>query len=357
MIRTLTLIITIALIAASCGNKEEQTKKAIRPVNYITITESTISNSFTFSGTTQSHKEVNLSFKVSGIINKRHVKIGDKVSKGQTLAEISPEDFLVELRQAEANKKSMEVQLVNARSNYYRVEKLFENNSLSLSDFQSAKASFESAEAQLAAADQKVIAAQNQVSYTKLKAPFSGIITNIAMEEDELASAGSTIATISAIGQIEILVGIPESFIYKLKKGMLTQVNLSPLPGKIFKGEIFEVGYSTIGGSTYPLTIRMLDEDEAIRPGMPAYVKFKLDNTDISNNIIVPATAVGEDNKGRFVLILTPESDNTASVSKGYVNIGRLTPDGFEIKSGLKIGQKISTAGLNTLLEGDIVKL
>ena len=72
--------------------------------------------------------------------------------------------------------------------------------------------------------------------------------------------------------------------------------------------------------------------------------------------MVVPANAVGEDGNGRFVFIIE-ESDEMTTVNKQPITIGNLTPEGFEVVSGLRIGQKIATAGLQTLLDGQEVKL
>ena len=76
----------------------------------------------------------------------------------------------------------------------------------------------------------------------------------------------------------------------------------------------------------------------------------------INGVLTVPANAVGEDSDGRFVFIIKDDKD-TAIVQKQKVTIGDLTSNGFEITSGLNVGQKIATAGLQTLLDGQKVKL
>ena len=72
---------------------------------------------------------------------------------------------------------------------------------------------------------------------------------------------------------------------------------------------------------------------------------------------MVPAHAVGEDQNGRFVFLIDDSSTENITVEKNYVEIGELTSEGFEILSGLSIGNKIATAGLQTLLNGQKVTL
>ena len=90
---------------------------------------------------------------------------------------------------------------------------------------------------------------------------------------------------------------------------------------------------------------------------MAASVVFEFVDEDIDKeSIIVPAVAVGEDGEGQFVFLID-ENGGKSIVKKQQVTIGNLTPQGFEIKSGLNVGQKIATAGLQTLLDGQEVKL
>ena len=67
--------------------------------------------------------------------------------------------------------------------------------------------------------------------------------------------------------------------------------------------------------------------------------------------------AVGEDDQGRFVFVVEPTGDDVAEVRKQPVTIGRLTAEGFEILEGLTAGQRVATAGLQTLLDGQRVRL
>ncbi|BDD09473.1 hemolysin secretion protein D [Fulvitalea axinellae] len=350
-------ILFVALMTACGGEKEAPKKERLRPVRSMVISESASSDAYVFTGTTKSTLESKLSFKVSGQLKQVNVKVGDRVTKGTVLASIDPTDYLVELRQSEANKKATEAQYVSARSSYYRIEKLFEANSLPLSDFEEAKAGFESAKAKLLAAKEQVAAVRNKVTYTRLEAPIDGVVTDVSVEENEMVSSSSKAFTMSATSKVEIKVGVPENLIAHLSEGMSAKATFASLNGKVFPGTVTEVGYSSLGGSTYLVTVVLDGNDKAIRPGMPADVEFRVEGGAFKGNIVVPASAVGEDSKGRFVYTLEKQSGKVAKVKKAYVKIGALTPRGFVIKEGLGVGQVVATAGLSVLLEGVSVRL
>ena len=90
---------------------------------------------------------------------------------------------------------------------------------------------------------------------------------------------------------------------------------------------------------------------------MAATIMFEFANKHQGDKVlVVPANAVGEDADGRFVFVIK-EAGKTATVEKQKVTLGALTANGFEVLSGITVGQKIVTAGLQTLLDGQQVKL
>lgn len=383
---SLKYLLFISILFSMCRTQEEEKIVRTRPVKHMTIQKSGVTDSHTFSGSAQSKEEANLSFKVAGTVSTINVKVGDLIKRGQNIAIIEPTDYEVSLQQAEAQQrgaeaneqssqtqiKSAEASYIAAKSSYQRITKLYENNSVSLSDFEQAKANYEAASAQYEAAKSQFeaakyntsaskggkAAAQNQVSYTRLNAPFSGVISQQLVEENELVGSGTPIVTLSSLGKPQVVVGVPEILISKVVEGMNTTVSFSTLPGKTFKAKVIEVGYSPGSGSTYQVTTDLLDSDSGIRPGMPANVTFEFElPTDQAQKILVPAAAVGEDTEGRFVFKLDKTGEGKAIARRQSIAVGKLRNQGFEIISGLSDGDIIAAAGLNILLDGDEVRL
>ena len=368
----LILITTILLIA--CGKDEEKKEliRPIKPIKYSTIVAVGSDIGQEYSGAVQSSKETKLSFKVNGNLNQLLVKVGDKVRKGQLLARIDATDYQIQAEQstssllsAQTQIKSAESQLLNAKATYERIEKLYENNSVSLSDFEQAKsaletteASFQAAKAQAGASEKQLEASRNQVSYSRLTAPFDGVITALNAEENEFVVAGNPIATLNSEDKPEVSVGLPEGVIAKVKKGQRVDIYFSALTEQGFVGTVSEVGYSNNGGSTYPVIIQIENASDAIRPGMAARVNFKFTRISKSDSrkLVVPVAAVSQDTKGKFVFLLKP-NDNYYIVERQAIEIGELGGQGFELEQGLKAGDIVATSGLQTLIAGMQVKL
>ena len=371
--RNILVLFTITLIISACGEKKEETTTSIlRPVKYAAITKSGAGEMHTFSGVAQAEKEAKLSFRVAGTVRTMNVKLGDRVRQGQLIATLDPSDYSIQAEQAsasqkgsEANLKSAETSLIIAKANYQRIEKLYENNSVPLSEFEQAKSNYETAQSQFEAAQTQVLSSQkqtqsarNQVNYTRLVAPFNGVITAINTEANELVASGNPVAFLSTISKPEISVGIPENLIARIKKGQKVGIKFSALLNQSFKGTVQEVSFAAGNAPTYPAIIRIDNPSKEIRPGMATSVTFNLGEEGGTEFLVTPIKAIGDGTDGNFAFVLQATDDNgTYQVKKQSVQIGDLLPGGFEVKAGLNEGDLVATAGIKSLLDGMQVTL
>ena len=228
-----------------------------------------------------------------------------------------------------------------------------------MSDFEAAKNAYKTAQESFKSAKRGVDIQKEQINYGYLYAPENGVISEVISEIDENVGAGQTIATLNAGKNMEITIGIPESIINGVKQGMKVDVDFASLSDEKFKAEVTEISPSIDPNtSTYPIRVTITNPSKEIKSGMAANISFDFGNDQKVNDktLVVPANAVGEDSGGRFVFLIEQEG-NHAKVKKHRVTIGNLSGEGFEIKSGLSAGQKIATAGLQTLLDGQEVRL
>ena len=363
----------LVLSCMACTDESTEPEKRIRPIKFSTITSATGVETHTFSGVAKAQNETILSFKVAGTLSSVDVELGEKVKRGQLIATINPIDYDIQMKQAisqkegaVANAEAAESQLINAKATYERVTKLYENNSVALSEYQQAKASYDAAQAQYDAAiaqvstsNQQVQAADNQIAYTQLVSPINGVITEVEVEANEMVNAGTAIATVSSVGRPEVEVGVPEILINSITKGQKVSITLPAAPGQTFQGIVDKVAYASGNAPTYPVIVEIDRSIEQIRPGMAANVSFFLTPTGAppSANMIVPVEAVGKDNQGNFAFVLTEKGEQVYVAEKKAIVIGRLKPEGFELLQGLKEGERVAVAGLKSLMDGEEVKL
>ena len=289
-----------------------------------------------------------------------NVKIGEKVNKGMRIASVDNSDAQLNYEKALETLRKVTTQKDNARSNLDRVKELYENNNVSLSEYESAKDKYASANSAYNTEQRNTDLKKRELGYYALYAPMDGIISEVAIEKNEQVSPGQAVITITSEDDIEVSVGMPEAFISRVKTGEKVSVKFSSLPDKIFDGTISEVSFvAGTQSSVYPVIVTVEHPTSDIRPGMPADVTFYFSPPDRASaeSLIVPASAVGEDPQGNFVFVLTEKGDGLAVTHKQKVTTGELSHEGFEIIEGLQSGAIVVTAGVESLTDGITVKL
>jgi hypothetical protein len=116
------------------------------------------------------------------------------------------------------------------------------------------------------------------------------------------------------------------------------------------------------GLTTFPVTVELSGFDPRILPGMAAEVAFGFRSASNVSRHVLPPQAVGQDREGRFVYIVRPQSDGIGVIERRKVSIGGLIPSerfgsGLEVLEGLADGDKVVTAGVSKITDGQQVKL
>ena len=247
-----------------------------------------------------------------------------------------------------------------AKSNLKRSKALYEKGSQSLSDYETAKNSFQSALDSHESSKRKKDIDQSQIDYGYIYSPKSGVIAIVNASLNETVGSGQTMAILNAGDEVNVIVGIPESVINNITIGKSTDINFTSLEDGDLTGNIIEISpIVDPQTSTFPVKIDISNPTSAIRPGMVASVTFKFgsDQTSQSDMLIIPVKSVGEDDKGNFVFVIESDDQKVGIAKKQTITLGELTNSGFIVIEGLTEGQKIATAGLQTLLHGQKVKL
>ncbi|WBX70388.1 efflux RND transporter periplasmic adaptor subunit [Tenacibaculum retecalamus] len=353
-------MLIVLIILSACKDKVEEKEVVLRPVKYEVVGTSNGQSVRTFSGTVKAGDEIELSFRANGIITELNAKVGQQVKKGDLIAKLDNVQANLAYEQAKSAVRAAQSAMNTSKSNLDRVKSLYEKGSNSLSDYENAKNSYQSALDQFESAKRNRSIQSSQIGYGIIKAPKNGVIASKSASLNENASAGKTIAILNAGKGINVMVGLPENVINKVKLNMETTLNFSAIEGKTFKGTIIEVApILDVNSATYPVKIDIIKPTDAIKPGMAANITFNFDDATktTDNTLVVPVKAVGEDGNGKFVFLIISDDGKIGQVKKQVIEIGALTSLGFKILGGLKSGDKIATAGLQSLLDGQKVKL
>jgi len=350
------LLILVGILFVSCGDKEV-IEEIIRPVRTEQVFSTGGERVRTFSGVVQSGTESKLSFKVPGTVQRVNVDIGTKVRAGQLLIQLDPTDYDIQVKEAENAREMARSAEIQAESNYERIRALYENRSASKSALDAARAGFESAHEQDNILKKRRKLARNQLEYTSLKAPVTGTVSNVMVEENENVGAGQQVLVLTSGSDLEVKIAMPEVLIAQVREGDDVLIALDAIKGKEFKAKITEVGIaSSTYSTTYPVMVRFIETNPDIRPGMAAEIMFTFKSESNRECYIVPPVSVGEDRLGRYVFVVQGADSGFGNIQKKSVEIGELTTDGLEIMEGLTDGDYLVTAGVSQIQDGLKVK-
>ena len=333
------------------------------------------------SGKIQPETEVKISPDVSGEIVSLYVMEGDKVEKGDLLLKIKPDTYqsMLERSQASLNtsKSALEkaiAQLSESESNFSRNKILFENGTISRSEFEKIEASYkvavlsvEDGEYMVSSAEASLREAQENLNKTNIYAHISGTISRLNIELGERVvgtaqMAGTELLRLANLKLMEVAVEVNENDINSVSLNDTALIEVDAYLGNTYKGIVSEIansanvmGVSVDQVTNFEVKVRILDE-VSFRPGMTATVDIQTESAYGVLSLPIQAVTTRKDtaNIEDKVECVFAFEENTANFIK--VETGIQNDEFIQIISGLKEGQDIITgpySALSRLLEDD----
>jgi membrane fusion protein, multidrug efflux system len=352
----LPLLPVLSVLSGACGEPPPEAAPALRPVRTQVAEISGAAEVRTYAGVAKAGLESDLSFRVPGTVEGVSVAVGTVVTRGQAIAHLDPTDYALRVKEAEAALAQARVGLRKGEADYERVRALYENNNAAKSELDAARAAADSARAQVTAAEQRREQARQQVGYTRLRAPFAGVISAVNINVNENVQAGQRAFLLTTVGEPEVEASVPEVMIARVEKGLPATVAFNALPERQYRARVTEVAYASVGSATtYPVVVQLEEVGPEVRPGMAAEVTLRFPGAATDRDrIFLPPVAVGEDRNGRFVFVLAAGGD---TVQRRPVRVGELSSRGLEVTEGVAAGERVVTAGVRRLTDGERVKV
>ena len=345
----LAMAVLAAMTLAGC-NKEEETAAPPRPVLSVVVTPTALPGT-RFAGTVQARVQAALGSRVAGRLVSRGVHVGDLVKKGDVLAVLDATAYELAVRSARAELSSAEATLASAVATEERQKTLLQSNAAAKAAVESAEQSREAADAGLIRARTALVKAEEQLSYTQILAEFDGVVVATGAEVGQTVSPGEAIVTVARPDERDAVVDIPETA-EAIAIGSRFTVSLQINPAITVKGSVREVAPSADAVTrTRRVKIALENPPETVRLGTT--ITAELEGPDLTA-IMVPETAVlQKDGKPHVWLVDADKGEvHLAPVETGAA-VGRYLP----VASGLKDGDRVVTAGVNSLEEGQKIKI
>ena len=353
-------LFALMLVFLGCG-KEETAPEVVRSIRWTRVAETTTTQVRMISGTTKPVDQTALSFAVGGTVETAPARLGDRVKKGQVLAELDQQPFIYAVREGEAALSEAQANVVERRANYGRILALYESNNASKAELDEARASLDSATSQVKAARAQLGLARRDLRKTVLRAPFNGSISMREIEPFVEVPAGRAVFALDGEESgFEVSAAVPETVVIRLKVDDEADVVFPSLRNRRVPGVITEIGSRSRTASTFPVTVQLSEQFPELRAGMSVEVAFKFmpeknSGESTAQGIEVPLAAILVGEEQHFVFVYDEE---TSTVRKTQVTPGNLRENDVIVEPGnLKPDDIIATAGVQFLTDGQKVNL
>ncbi len=333
------IVLFMALTVFLPGCNKEETKSGNSPqklasakVSVDQVVKKIARDQVEVVGTVQAVQRAEISSKITGNIIILKVDLGSKVKRGDLLVELSVEEISAQVQQAKA-------QLEQAKRNLNREENLLKKNATTPQTVKSLRDSTKIAEAAYREA-------VTMLDYSRITAPFSGIITRKIANVGDLATPGKPLLYMEEDNNLQVLTDIPEAMILKIKKDDRLAVTI-PSVKFTTEGIVDEVSpIADPSSRSAPIKLRIA-ADPRLRSGQFARVTLTMEQ---AKTLTIPTSALLPFGQMERVFVV---QDNTARLR--LVRIGAQGGGQSEILSGLSVGETVVTAGNHELVDGQPV--
>ena len=377
-------------MTSACARKEPaEATAAAKPapaVSVARVEREDLANSSVLSAEFRPSQEIDLHAKVAGYLKAIHVDVGDRVKGGQLLAELEVPEMRQEVVQAAAQQKRSELDAARSRTEVARAETLVRIRQLSydrlaavakqrpnliaqqeidnsLAQLQDAQAQVSTAKAALAATEEQIHISSTStdragmmLGYTRITAPFAGVITKRYADMGALIQAGTSSASqakpvvrLSQIDRLRLVLSIPESIVGRVRVGTPVSIKVENMDAPIV-GRVSRFSNQLISATrTMETEVDVPNPGGTLLPGMYAYATLKLEQH--MDTLTIPIQAAPGTGREQPIFVVNTKNE----IESRQVRLGISTADKYEVLSGLAEGELVMIGSRGQLKPGDTV--
>lgn len=293
-----------------------------------------VPRTFRLDGVVEAVHQSTISAQTSGQVEAIYYDVDDLVEKGALLVKLKDTEQQAALRQAEAELRAARALYKDAEKNYRRIRDLYKRKLVAKSDLDSAQASFNAAKAKLDAAQAAVARAREQLSYTRVTAPYTGIVTQRHVQVGEVAHPGTPLMSGISLEQLRVTVDVPQSLVLAIRNRGHAGVELPD-------GRWFDVKKITVFPFADPATNTFkvrLDLPKGVKNLFPGMLVKSAFETGRIPAVAVPARAVVFRSEVTAVYVM----DEDGRLHFRYVRLGGpLGEEYLGVLAGLQPGDRV----------------
>ena len=344
VVKTLnTLQLELEELNQAIGKLDKEQKFLL--ITSITAQEAPYAHYVSFQGTLETDQNIVMYPEIPALLKSVNVKEGQRVKKGDILAELSDSGMIDQLQQ-------LEVQYALAKTTFERQKRLWEQQIGSEMQYLQAEAQFKSLQ-------KSISQMQDQVAKTKISAPFDGIVDHILADEGSSLAPGMTpVIRIINLDQMKVSASVPEIHLPNIQLGSKVNVEV-PVLNRTFEANINTVGnFINPNNRTFRVEIALKNTDGHLKPNMTA--QLYINDYNNPEAILIPSKNILENQKGEnyvYKLQALSEDDKTYKAIKTFVKLGKSSDNYTEVLEGISSGDQLVEDGIRLVEDQQRVKV
>jgi RND family efflux transporter MFP subunit len=335
MTRSLLAAALAALLAAACA-AEAPAPAAAPPVPFATLAVEprTTARERTWDGVVEAVHQATLSAQTRGRVLELPFDVNDYVEAGQVVVRFTDVEQVSAQRRASASLGAAQADYTEAEAAFRRTEELVSKQLLARAALDQARARRDATRAALEAARAGVSEAGEQVDYTVIRAPYSGILTERHVEVGEAVQPGQPLVSGLSLQQLRVNVEVPQSEVAAIREHGAATIVL-PGQGRVEAEKLTVFPYADPATHTFKVRVDLPEVETGLQPGTTVKVAFK---TGESRNLWVPRSALVVRSELTAVYVV----DEANHVGLRQVRTGQRRGDDVEVLAGLVPGERIA---------------
>ena len=356
-------VVVVAVVAAGVVTRANDARKlkdwtdqqAVPTVSVVPVERSAAGASLDLPGRLEAYARAPIYARVSGYLKSWKVDIGAPVKAGQLLAEIETPDLDQQLLQAKADLASAEANAALAATTSKRWQAMLGSDSVSRQEVDEKTGDFTAKQAIAKAAKANVDRIEALKGFTRIVAPFDGMVTARETDVGALINAGSgsgpELFVVSDVRKLRVYVRVPQNYAPAIKPGAIATLTVPEYPGRTFQARVeASAGAVAAESGTTLIQLAVDNADGKLMPG--SFASVRLDRPGDATALRVPASTLIIDDKGTRIATLGADS----KIAFKQVTILRDYGKTVEIGSGLGADDRVIESPPDGLVDGDRVR-
>lgn len=342
----------LVLVLCGCGNPPEESAKSPRPVRSITAAPPVSGAALSLTGEIRAHDETALSFRLEGRVLTRSADIGTRVRAGDVLATLDNRTAMNQVSSAQADVSSARAAEQLASLSLRRMHALMPSGAIARTQLDSAESDWQTARARSESSAAALNTAQENLRWTSLTATDAGVVTGVSVSAGQVVSAGQTVLTVATGTSRDVIVDVSDPEKIPRTPGDIYRISLLSDPTVHAVGHLRDISPQADPQTrTWRVRITLTDPPAALSLGSSVTVIMPGTGSPVME---LPASSLTRLADRPAVFIIDPVRSR---ITRRPVVIARFSASSVFISAGVTPGERVVTAGVRSLRDGEPVAI